>query len=267
MMSAGSPHPQPAPSPLQTFSFSDLDQFADLIRHGGVELTKVKPGDGSDRLSVLQLPQVLVRKGEQFSEWTCTGTALPGMYSFVIPWNMHRETRYNGIRMEDGMISLYAPGAVHISNGGRSEYLYVTVPQQLLETELAKLQVARPHFANGCHISRSEPATVSMVTVASGANIADRYIVTHSQPGDLVITADIPLAAELVDKQVMVVDPRRDEHTADNIQSRLSMRDFLDGMRGAGTLSGGARPYDNRDKQKFAAVLDRYLAKALRDTP
>lgn len=103
--------------------------------------------------------------------------------------------------------------------------------------------------------------SVSMVTVAAGANIADRYIVTHSQPGDLVITADIPLAAELVDKQVMVVDPRGDEHTADNIQSRLSMRDFLDGMRGAGTLSGGARPYDNRDKQKFAAVLDRYLAK------
>lgn len=109
--------------------------------------------------------------------------------------------------------------------------------------------------------------TVSMVTVAAGANIADRHIVTHSQPGDLVITADIPLAAELVAKQVMVVDPRGDEHTADNIQSRLSMRDFLDGMRGAGTLSGGARPYDNRDKQKFAAVLDRYLAKALRDTP
>lgn len=103
--------------------------------------------------------------------------------------------------------------------------------------------------------------TVSMVTVASGANIADRYIVTHSQAGDLVITADIPLAAELVAKQVIVVDPRGDEHTLDNIQSRLSMRDFLDGMRGAGTLSGGARPYDNQDKKRFAAALDRYLAK------
>lgn len=103
--------------------------------------------------------------------------------------------------------------------------------------------------------------TVSMITVASGANIADRYIVMHSQPGDLVITADIPLAAELVAKQVVVVDPRGDEHTLDNIQSRLSMRDFLDGMRGAGTLSGGSRPYDNRDKQRFAAALDRYLAK------
>lgn len=105
-----------------------------------------------------------------------------------------------------------------------------------------------------------------MVTVAAGANIADRYIVTHSQPGDLIITADIPLAAELVDKQVMVVDPRGDEHTADNIQSRLSMRDFLDGMQGE-EHSAAKRPYDNRDKKRFAAVLDRYLAKALRDTP
>ncbi len=104
--------------------------------------------------------------------------------------------------------------------------------------------------------------TVSMVTVSEGANIADRYIVTHSQPGDLVITADIPLAADLVAKQVVVVDPRGDEHTPDNIQSRLSLRDFLDGMRGAGTLTSGNRPFDQRDKQRFAAALDRYLAKA-----
>jgi uncharacterized protein len=106
--------------------------------------------------------------------------------------------------------------------------------------------------------------TVSMVTVAAGANIADKYIVTHSEVGDLVVTADIPLAAELVAKNVVVVDPRGDEHTVDNIQSRLSMRDFLDGMRGAGTLSGGGRPYDDRDKKRFAAALDRFLAKAQR---
>ncbi len=101
-----------------------------------------------------------------------------------------------------------------------------------------------------------------MVTVHEGANIADRYIVAHSQPGDLVITADVPLAADLVAKGVAVVDPRGDEHTADNIKSRLSMRDFLDDMRGAGTLSGGGRPYDDRDKQRFAAVLDRFLARS-----
>ena len=109
--------------------------------------------------------------------------------------------------------------------------------------------------------------TVSMVTVREGANIADRHIVAHSQPGDLVITADIPLAAELIAKGVAAVDPRGDEHTADNIKSRLSMRDFMDEMRGAGTLSGGGRPYDNRDKQRFAAVFDRFLAKTLKTMP
>lgn len=109
--------------------------------------------------------------------------------------------------------------------------------------------------------------TVSCVTVREGANVADRYIVTHSQTGDLVITADIPLAAELVEKQVFVVDPRGEEHTEDNIKSRLSMRDFLDGMRGAGTLTSGNRPYDERDKKQFAAALDRYLAKRLPQEP
>ncbi len=104
--------------------------------------------------------------------------------------------------------------------------------------------------------------TVSRVTVHEGANIADRYIVTHSEPGDLVVTADIPLAAELVAKQVAVIDPRGDEHTEDNIKSRLSLRDFLDGMRGAGTLTSGNRPYDERDKKQFAASLDRFLAKS-----
>ena len=104
--------------------------------------------------------------------------------------------------------------------------------------------------------------TVKSVTVREGANVADRYIVTHSQPGDLVVTADIPLAAELVALGVSVIDPRGDEHDADNIASRLSMRDFMDSMRGAGEVAGGSRPYDDRDKKKFAAALDRFLARS-----
>lgn len=148
------------PSPLQTFCFSDLDQFAELIRHGGVELTKIRPGDRADRLAVLALPDVLVRRGEEYSEWACTGTALPGMYSFVIPWNMYHETRYNGIRMEEGMISLYAPEAVHVSIGGRSDFLYVTIPQSVFEAELMALRVLPPQFANGCNFSDPGPAVV-----------------------------------------------------------------------------------------------------------
>lgn len=101
--------------------------------------------------------------------------------------------------------------------------------------------------------------TVSVVTVREGANVADRYIVEHSQPGDLVVTADIPLAAELVAKRVVTIDPRGDEYHPDNIASRLSLRDFMDGLRGAGSIVAGSRPYDDRDKKAFAATFDRLL--------
>lgn len=103
--------------------------------------------------------------------------------------------------------------------------------------------------------------TVSQVTVREGANQADRYIVDASEVGDIAVTADIPLAALLVDKQVHVIDPRGEEYTSDNIRSRLSMRDFLDDLRGAGTVTRGSRPYDARDKKAFAATLDRLLAR------
>ena len=82
-----------------------------------------------------------------------------------------------------------------------------------------------------------------MVTVREGANVADQYIVLHSQPGDLVVTADIPLAAELVAKRVDVIDPRGEAYDSGNIASRLSMRDFMDQMRGAGMATEGSRPY------------------------
>ena len=106
--------------------------------------------------------------------------------------------------------------------------------------------------------------TVSMVTVREGADVADRYIVLHSEPGDLVVTADIPLAALLVDKQVDVIDPRGESYDASNIASRLSMRNFMDDLRGAGTVTGGSRPYGDRDKKAFANTFDRLLTKLLK---
>ena len=106
--------------------------------------------------------------------------------------------------------------------------------------------------------------TVSMVTVREGADVADRYIVMHSEPGDLVITADIPLAALLVDKKVDVIDPRGEAYDRTNIASRLSMRDFMDDLRGAGTVTGGSRPYGDRDKKAFANTFDRLLTKLLK---
>ena len=106
--------------------------------------------------------------------------------------------------------------------------------------------------------------TVSMVTVREGADVADRYIVLNSESGDLVVTADIPLAALLVDKQVDVIDPRGESYDASNIASRLSMRNFMDDLRGAGTVTGGSRPYGDRDKKAFANTFDRLLTKLLK---
>jgi len=106
--------------------------------------------------------------------------------------------------------------------------------------------------------------TVSMVVVREGANVADRYIVSKSTQGDLVVTADIPLAALLVEKNVDVIDPRGEAYDATNIASRLSMRDFMDEMRGAGVVTGGSAPYGDRDKKAFANTFDRLVTKLLK---
>lgn len=105
---------------------------------------------------------------------------------------------------------------------------------------------------------------VTAVWVDGGPDVADQYIVTESAAGDLVITQDIPLAALLVPKGVAVLDPRGDEHTAETIGERLSIRDFMDQLRMAGTVTSGPPPYDARAKQAFAAALDRTLTRLLR---
>ena len=106
--------------------------------------------------------------------------------------------------------------------------------------------------------------TVSAVTVRDGANVADQYICKHASQGDLVVTADIPLAAQLVGQDVAVVDPRGTQYHADNIASRLSIRNLMDDLRGAGAVSGGNRPYGDPDKRAFAATFDRLLTKLRR---
>ncbi len=105
------------------------------------------------------------------------------------------------------------------------------------------------------------------MTVSAGANVADQYIVTHSEPGDVAITADLPFAAELVEKKVHVIDPRGDQYTPDTIASRLSMRDFMDELRGAVEIHGGPKPYGPQDKKAFAATFDRVVTKAMRAKP
>lgn len=124
-----------------------------------------------------------------------------------------------------------------------------------------RLQLDTVLVANGPLQVPLNATTVSTVQVADGANVADRYIVAQASPGDIAVTADIPLAAELVDKGVHVVDPRGEVYTPDNIRSRLAARDFFESVRAAGGTTASTRPYSAQDKKSFADALDRALAK------
>jgi uncharacterized protein YaiI (UPF0178 family) len=105
---------------------------------------------------------------------------------------------------------------------------------------------------------------LSAVRVDGGPDVADRYIAEHAAPGDVAITADIPLAALLVPKGVTVLDPRGEEYTAESIGERLSVRNFMDALRTTGVETGGHAPYGAREKQAFANALDRALTRASR---
>jgi uncharacterized protein YaiI (UPF0178 family) len=105
-------------------------------------------------------------------------------------------------------------------------------------------------------------ANIRMLQVSSGFDVADDEIVKMVRPHDLVITSDIPLAAEVIDKGAHVLSARGERLTADNIKPRLNMRDFMDTMRSSGVQSGRPPPLNNQDKQQFANQLDRLLAKA-----
>lgn len=108
-------------------------------------------------------------------------------------------------------------------------------------------------------IPRSE--FISLLTVPSGLNVADKQIVELLSPGDLVVTADIPLAAHVVQKGGIAIDPRGDVFTEANIGERITMRNLMDELRGSDLVMGGPAPYGPKDKQAFANQLDRILAK------
>ena len=102
---------------------------------------------------------------------------------------------------------------------------------------------------------------VRAVQVPSGFDVADSYIVEKSKPGDLVVTADIPLAAELIARSRIVLNPRGNLYSKENIQEQLNMRDFLDTLRGSGVMTGGPSPFSQADRMAFANQLDRLLAR------
>jgi hypothetical protein len=102
---------------------------------------------------------------------------------------------------------------------------------------------------------------IRMLQVSSGFDVADNEIARRIEPGDLLITADIPLAAEAVEKRAQVLSPRGERFTPDNIRERLNMRDFMDTMRSSGFTGGGPPPLSATDRQAFANGLDSYLAR------
>ena len=101
---------------------------------------------------------------------------------------------------------------------------------------------------------------ISAVQVAAGFDVADNEIVKRAEANDLVITSDIPLAAEVIAKDVRALSPRGEKFTKGNIGARLNMRDFLDTMRSSGEHTGGPAAFSNADKKQFADQLDRILA-------
>jgi uncharacterized protein YaiI (UPF0178 family) len=100
---------------------------------------------------------------------------------------------------------------------------------------------------------------ISAIQVADGFDVADSEIVKRVEVGDLVITADIPLAAEVIAKGGHALDPRGEMHSADTIQAKLTMRDFMETLRASGIETGGPSALSQRDRQLFAKHLDYYL--------
>ena len=126
-----------------------------------------------------------------------------------------------------------------------------------------RLQIPTVLVANK-HIGVGLGPHVSLVRVTRGPDVADAHIFEASAPGDFCVTADIPLAAALVDKGLTVIDPRGERYSTENVGERLAVRDFMASLREAGVQTDGPPPFNAKAKQKFAALLDRLLSQARR---
>jgi len=117
--------------------------------------------------------------------------------------------------------------------------------------------------ANSCMTTPPEPLITS-IQVQKGSDIADMYIFDNIREKDLVITADIPLAAKVVEKGAVAINPRGEVYTEHNVGERLSMRDFMEGLRNNGVDTGGPKPFGQKDRERFANSIDRILTQMLR---
>jgi hypothetical protein len=112
------------------------------------------------------------------------------------------------------------------------------------------------------HAVRTPPSPfVRAIRVPHGFDVADDKIAAELAPGDLVITADIPLAAEVIERGGHAINPRGELYTTDSIKERLAMRDAMDQLRSSGVMTGGPPTLNQRDRQAFANQLDRFLTR------
>ena len=135
-----------------------------------------------------------------------------------------------------------------------------TVVKEILYRAAERTQTSLILVANS--FLRTPPSPyISSIRVEAGFNVADNMIVQQMDPGDLVITADIPLASEVITQGGHALNPRGEFYSKENIKERLSMRNFMDELRDTGVNAGGPPPLNKKIRQLFANQLDRFLAR------
>ena len=135
------------------------------------------------------------------------------------------------------------------------------VIREILYRAAQKREIKLTLFANQSFQVPASPL-ISLFQVAQGPDMADHELAARVAAGDLVITADIPLASEVLEKGARVVTPRGERYTENNIRQRLQMRDFMETMRASGEHTGGPPPLTHGDRKTFADQLDRLLTQA-----
>lgn len=132
------------------------------------------------------------------------------------------------------------------------------VVKEILFRAANRVQIRVTLVAN--QVLRTPPSPfINTIRVGAGFDVADKRIAAEVHAGDLVITADIPLAAEVIGKEAYALNPRGEFYTRENIGERLALRDFMDTLRGSGVNTGGPAALNQGDRQAFANQLDRFL--------
>lgn len=132
------------------------------------------------------------------------------------------------------------------------------VIKEILFRAAVRMKIELTLVAN--HVLRVPASSlIRFVQVPAGFDVADNEIVKRVEKDDLVITGDIPLASEVIEKGAVALNPRGELYTKDNIRARLNMRDFMETMRASGVDTGGPPPLNQKDRQNFANQLDKFL--------